>query len=605
MVVVGASHHVGSDGSVGIQVASMAWQKLTQMSDPLLTTATDEQWAFVAWCDFGHIVDGDVGTGAAQMVVAFGDDQGPFADTEVRASLADARLNWNSNGSLQSIPAFWTRVYETQGYIGRGAWNRLRRPAIWARIDRNGDPAQPTAPFHVAGISILAFRLDAAGVTTSDWIAHRYAPTQPQNQNAASRASLNWRTFSISVFSSIFDGSDDWLLSSAVRFRPATGGQGATLFQTTYTADGSTGAQVAILGRSLNFGWDPRGSQAGTVSHRFQAGAFALLDAPIDGGQIGVRGVDPNPSGTQGALESWEVFAIRGTKLGFFFGVVRNPGTPPPAGSDLRPMLFDPLATPVPANREIVDWPRPTSLDLEVVTCFSWLPQTFRAPPQRASWLPLVASNTGVLEQPRGIWRMSDHASFAAPEGVPIVWGMPVKNLGPADVQFQVWGTGNPVTMSGGSARQPADFCFAAWSWENDPDFAPDVVPAVPPAAYLSLGPEGLSVASLPSLPIAPDVEMPHSVARRGEVLEADDGTRVTWPTWLSVRRTFEWTWNGLTDAERASLLAVITAQFQWQRPRDLAPSGFLALGRPRITDQGSHRSAVSGTFVELLWTGG
>lgn len=605
MVVVGCSKHLPQVGA-GVEVISETWQKLAQVDSALMATPTNERWAFVAWCDVGHVSStGNVGTGAAQMVVAFGDDLGPHAGTEARVSLNDPRYR-DGTGTLNSWPAMWVRTYEST-LIGRGSWNKNRRPAIWARLDRNGDSVAPTAAFTVAGVSILAFRLDASGIASTDWACDRFAPAQPQNNNGSSRLTLNWRTFHQSAWSSIFDGQDDWLVAAAVRYRPPTGTAGPPLFQTTYSSNGTVGAQQALTGRSLAFGWAARGAPlAGTTPHSYQAGSFTMMTGPAASSQLGLRGVDPNPTGQTAQVEEWEVFTIRASSvLGLYANWRKNPGTPPPAGSDLKPIMFDAGATTTPEQRELFEWGQQNAVNLEVVTSYLWLPQTALADPRQLAHRPNLATNTGSVDIGHGLWRLADHVNFAAPEGVPLVLGATAKNLGLDDVQLQVYALGNPVAAFGSQARQAADFCLAAWSWENDPQDLPAVPPGAPSPTYLALIREGLDVGSLPVLPIAPDVEMPHSVRREANRLVSDDGQSITWPSWLTVRRTFEWSWSGLDDADRAALLAVIGSQFRWQRPRDLSVAGWVPIGRPKSTDLGSHRWAVSGTFVELVWTGG
>lgn len=595
MTVVGASRH--QQHTEQIEIGGTAWTRVVMLDSSVMSTVADEEWAFVAFCDAGHVQVlggiGSLGSGRAQMVVAFGDDTGPFADVECRQALSDARFQ-----QLQTWPSIWVQTWRTSG---RGKWPRARRPAIWARIDPNGDSGV-NAAFYCVGASILAFKLDSIGA--GNWAEVRYAPGSATALLANSRSVAPiWLTLHSTAISGVFDGSDEWLIASSVRYVPPSGSRGAPVFQPFYSATGLAGAEEPLLGRSENLGFEAQVSPLlGIVGIRYQVGGFALLDAPVNGAHLGARGSCPNLAGQQTQVLEVEHFAVRASAvLGAWHGLQKDPGTPPPAGSDLKPICIDAARTQDIAERELIEWTRPATLDIEVLACWSWRP--LLVGPAALVHAPFIDTDTGGRLHGHGLFRVSDSRIQSLPEGVPLLLGRTLGALGQA-AQVQLWAWTGPNISPGSELRQAVDFCFAAWCWENDPDINVVEPPAVPPATYLSLGAESLDVSLLPDLPSAPDVVTPHSVVRRGARLDAGDGVVLTWPVWLGTRRVFELTWSALDDSARDALLTVLAAQFRWTPPRGQSAVAFAPLGRARWTDLGSHRSTVAVKVAELIWTG-
>jgi hypothetical protein len=575
------------------------WTRVWVLEDPLLSTPTNEQWAFVAWCDAGHVEAlggiGSVGTGRAQMVVAFGDDTSPDLDTACRQALSDARYLGNG----LSWPAFWVQVWRS-GMTGRGTWLRTKRPAIWARIDNNGDPST-NAAFTVAGASIMAVRLDV--LTATDWAETRFAPPSPVALAAQSRVPGGPAAMSMhmSSLSGIFDGTGEWLVAAAVRYVPPGGPNGAPLFQPYYTAT-SFAARTPLLGRSGNFGFEGRVSPSlGIVGARTSLGGFSWLDGPVSGGQLGLAGGCPNPAGSTTQLIEFEAFALRASAvLGTWRGVRKDFGPPPPpAGNGAKSICLDAGRPQAIDDRELFEWVRPATLPIVAVGCFSYLPSIL-GNPQHAHAPFLDTTAAGSLAR-SGLFRLSDSRFANLPEGVPLVWGRSFPALG-TGTQLQLWAMGTPI-VPGQSARAAADITFAAWCWENEPDVVRVDPPAVPLPMYLSLGHESLNVAMLPDLPSQPGSTMAVALARPTSRLEAADGTVITWPRWLQTRRIWECTWPALSDDERDALLTVLGAQFRWTPPRSSAPVACAPIGRASWRDDGSHRSSVSCRIAELIWT--
>lgn len=594
MTVVGASRH--QLFTEQLEITGTAWTRVLVLDSSVMATAADEEWAIVAWCDAGHVQVlggvGSLGTGRAQMVVALGDDLAPFAGTECRQALNDARFQ-----QLQSWPSIWVQTWRA---TGRGKWPRARRPAIWARLDPNGDGAL-NAAFYVVGGSLLAFKLDSIGA--GNWAEARYAPAAPTSLLPGSRnVAPIWLTLHSTAISGIFDAEDEWLVASSIRYVPPSGTRGAPVFQPFYSATGLPGAEEPLLGRSENHGFEAQVSPLlGIVGIRYQTGGLSLLDAPVDGAHLGARGSCPNLAGTQTQVLEIEHFAVRASAvLGAWHGLLKDPGTPPPAGSDLKLICIDSARAQAVSERETIEWARPATLDIEVAACWAWRPLIVGLAAHAHA--PFLDTDTGGRLYGHGLFRVSDSRVQALPEGVPLLLGATLGALAPA-AQLQLWSWGTP-NVSGTELRQAVDFCFAAWCWENDPDIFADEPPAVPPASYLTLGRESLSVGSLPDLPSLPDVATPSSVVRRGARLEAGDGLVLTWPLWLGTRRIYTLTWSALDDAARDALLAVLAAQFRWTPPRDLSAVAFAPLGRATWTDLGAHRSTVTVRVAELIWTG-
>lgn len=597
MTKVGCSWHAPNGPTFRVIVSGSAWQKVAQLDDPLLATATDEQWAFVIAFDAGHVEFNVLGTGLSLAEVAFGDDLGPHFDAPAHARIAIADPNYlaATAGPLRSWPSFMVRVYAAGG---RGAWPKARRPALWARVEPNGETGVAAA-FSVSGISFLAFKLDS--ISASKWVADRYAPAAQQNPNGSSRQTLNWRTFHQSAIVGAFAGAGDWLVFSSTHYEPASGTAGAPLWQTTWSPDGTVGAQVPLLGRELAFGMMARGSPRPSTQlhHRYAHGGVSLLVNPANGGQLGLRGVDPNPTGFTASVDGWEVFAIRTTALGLPYVLQKDHGTPPPGGTDLEPLCADvgaPLQYP-----ELVEYARPATFDVEVVCTHTWLPVVVEIPPVVHAHAPRLRSLSGRIDVFCGMFRVALNPSLIAPEGVPLWIGQTAKAVGAEDVQFQVSSFGHPA-LPLSQVRSGCDFCFASWVWDDAPNYDPDTAPAAPIETYLVPPTESLAAGSLPTCPVQPNASSNEEHVRAVERMLHDDGTLRTWPLWLTVRRVWSMQWPPLSHADRAAVRAVVRSAWQYTDDRGNAVA-LLPFGSLDDADAGSRFGVLSGTFVELRWT--
>lgn len=586
MTVVGTSVHrrqqvrVESVGSGPID----GWSSVARLRGADLPGGTG-QWAFACWGQLGQIEGALFGTNAT-IEVCLGDQVGPFVAITHRLGLQDGHLRT----PLRGHPFCYVLVYHATLAGARGSWSAANDLVLWARLALNGDPPNSvSATFRVANLSIVAVRASSLGAT--EFWADRFAPAQRQFNNPES---AGFRTFHLSGVSGVFDTTGKkWLVFSQTIYHPG-GLPGAPVFQTTVSPDGSVGAQVALTGRELKHGSGPRGAvPLDGARNQFVQGSFRVFTLTNTLTQLGLRGFDyVNQVGQTAGVVTWEAFAVRTDKLGFFSDVTKDQ---PAVGSivndhNVSVVSYEPL-----------EYARPFVADLEVLSTMLW--DNDELPTQGMSHFPFVGSNLGAL--PQGNGELAAH-TFRSVEGQHSTIGLRVPNLRKDEVQFRAFLLQNPLEGNAAATyRKPGDFTIVAFQWENDPNFTPFAVTATGPDVVIVPAREATNLAALSPLPIEPDAAEEEDLEVPRHELEAQDGTRLTWPKFLSPRRLFTLHWSGQTRAQRDQLLEFFRAQdrraFRWLPPNEVVAVALVLVGRPSATDAGVLHS-LSASAVELAF---
>lgn len=585
MTVVGT--HVLQPGPQRISGSPGSWQTVLQLPAADLIGSGFRQAQFLAWCSIGNVVVRRIFSGnprhLANIEVGLrrvGAPQ-PFPETVMRLDASGGSMNAGSSPPQRHTPAFWVYGRTT---TQRGTWDcDLDGIEIVARSDLGGDPpGSLDVDFDVSGSAILQIDLDS--LNAADWFLSRYRPLQPQENNGDGSI----RRFHTTSFTGVFDGSSDFLIAHSLRFdnrhEPAIGTSCG------FTLEHETAPSVldTVHGYTFRMGWQPRGGWNG--QRQQHVGGMQVLDAPADGTNLTLRGRELGlPGGTTTQLvalvHEHEIFGIDTSKLGLFRFVRKVNG----AAGDIYREFGDPGFEAF----EPQGYAKP-------LTAFVYLGMRPDDPPPLplTSYSLRIATNGGF-----DLWSQAFDVLQDPLEGVHQHLGAEVGGVGGSSVQLRAYGMSNPGDAVPGRPVGADDFLFASWIWENDPDFTTLTVPAVPPETAVTLPTEGLSAASVPDAPIAPDGSWRYTPETDGTQFDADDGSRTQWPEWLGVRGTFEFTWSNLTEAQRDTLVAVIAATWRFENERTgelhvLVPDGGITW------DNLPNRLVrVSGRFVELIWT--
>ena len=598
--------------SVGTGVFD-GWVEICEipLADMPVASATAEV-AFFGFAQFGRI-EGTLLPSTATIELTIGQTGDPFIFETFRVPLSSS-LYYENGNPLRGMTASWAIVYKLAHAISwrRGMDTTIRSPRLFARIATNGAPASSvSASFRVGARGLVVFSLDRLGAT--DWVDGSYRPPQGQNLNGSPNPPSpgSSRTFHLSSFTGIFDGADDWIVFGAAtvwpNWSPAHVGTGIPWYRMRLDKGGAGTTFEEILGRDRLWAMHPL-VPAGTggfggqgARHQQATGGFGIISSPEDFDQIRFEGVDRNPSGDTSAVRGFEWFAIRSSALGFFRSLQKDFG-----GGSLFPMLNDYDAAVL--SYEPAEWSRPTFASAVLLLTAKWFRRGVGGFSGDLAHLLWIRTNASAATS-RGFSLLSPMAvpTRYVNEGREMILGARIENLRPNEVQFQFLGLSNPLDAppGTGSNRYPTDFAAATWIWENDPDYVPSTVPAVPPATTLVPGREAIDIGSISALSVEPErdsiVERPD---RKLAEFVSDDGTRSRWPSWLTVRREFDLAWNGLSVAEKDALLDELRGFVKWTPPFRSAPIALLALGVPDVVDLGRAKYAVRATLVELVWLG-
>lgn len=538
-----------------------------------------DAYTFVAWCSLGAFTWATSTTMNTVCEVALGSDLAPFPDQVHRVLFSDGRLRQQ----LAMVPVFWVNNY-VAGQHGTWASN-ARGVAIWARIYTNGDLRQLVqGSFRVSTMGILAFSL--VSLPTTQYVAERFAGApivlQPGRTN-------NYLT----AQSGRFQAAGEWMIFTGLRYWPGT--HGSPSLQINRAPTGSFSSVLPGFGRGGRFGTRARWSSGGAAAlgrwDQQCAGGMCLWSSPPTVGQLALQCADP--AGFPGtdprncAIAEFELFAIRADlALGRFNGSMQDP---PDAVN-----LFNAVGVPSILS-ENFEWSRPFDEDTEVF--FNAAPYSITTDP---SFHPTIATNIGggVRQGPAATITTNTSEQHAH-------IGTRYVALRPGEIQFRFYGYQNTFESPDAGYREPRDFAAAAWAWENDPDTTITPKPILPEMTFLVPGRESLDASLLAALPIAPDIQVEETFETARTTFVASDGTTMTWPRWLGVRRSLSLSWSGMTRAQRDTLTDFFRTNrtFKWTH-HDEGTVIPLAIAGEIQTDDVGVLHTVRAQAIELVWTG-
>lgn len=171
--------------------------------------------------------------------------------------------------------------------------------------------------------------------------------------------------------------------------------------------------------------------------------------------------------------------------------------------------------------------------------------------------------------------------------------------------------------IAGGRARyvsiisQPASYFGRYWQtlifgMSRGPATSDVIVETAGPTVVIVPGREAPNLGALSALPIQPSYTLRERLVTQRSELRSPLGYSVTWSRSATPRSERTFVWDGLTAAQRDTLLAFLrglsVAAFKWAPPH-LTETAFVAVSHPIVTDVGLLHS-VTIDVVELQWIG-
>lgn len=140
----------------------------------------------------------------------------------------------------------------------------------------------------------------------------------------------------------------------------------------------------------------------------------------------------------------------------------------------------------------------------------------------------------------------------------------------------------------------------------KDPDNLPPGIPSVGAPTAIVPGTEGLSPASLPAPPIAPDVAVGEAINWQRQELRGSSGYVRTWGVFVRPRRSFQLSWGPLSVSQRDQLVAFLNANPAWKLtpPRE-SPIAVVPINELRWSQSSAQTFSVEVQVAELVYTSG
>ena len=565
------------------------WQRVALLPQAQLPDrATVESYVFIAWCSIGHFQWTVQSSQNAVVEVAIGTHNGPEgAAQRHRLIFNDARYSRGVRRDAAQ-PVFW--VYSRTSSV-RGTWvGDMDGIAIWARISANGDlPGLIQGSFRITNIGIQAFSLRTVTGTQSFVVRNVFGPLRLE-------PAFSSRQVYMTSTSGVFDGTGTWLGFCSIRYWPGT--HGKPQMHVIYSPDGThTHPGVLILhglgtrGVGLKaFYTQFGGMQNGGRWDQQLAGGWFTIQNPVAAGEFGVWAHDPlgaTGSNANCALAEFEIFLIKASVvLAQFTQDIKNPTA--------TATLWNKLGQSPPVT-EPYEWTRPFDADTEIIFQGGADASVTGSP----SYFAVIETNErGSALVQRGAMLCDRDQTVLAHMGTRF-------QLRGGLIQTKFYGTQSTFESAQPENRQSDDHCVASWQWENAPNTTPTPKPPDVSMTFLVPNRESLDAGSLLALPIAPDVDMDEILEAPRHEFVARDGTKLTWPRWLGVRRTFSFSWSGMSNADKDTLLAFFLANrmFKWTQFDQGDVIALALVGGVESQDVGL-RHVVRIQAVELVWTG-
>ena len=559
----------------------LGWTPVQSVSpwNPPNGTASANDIVLVCWGLVGDINQFGPSSNTDALLICIGDEQFPYVNTLQRVKM-DARLT-----GRQGVPFFFVNAFlASQG----NAWPANRTPHLWAKCETVQSTAQ--FQFTVTGAHMLSF-YDAA-MNAYRWNGRMLASATPSTNGSVVH------TFTPPLGAIRADGK--YLAFCSVRLVQRDNTRMPQL-ELTHN-DISAGSVRRLLGRRSGppniprWGLAHRGVNITASNPQFpnsiRCGAWFLIDNLGANDSFDLSLSWRNQVATPAALIEVfdaEFYMVHESNLGAFVGQQQTYLTGFAVHQDVSvsPINFEPLEVTLPQSQDMV-----------AIACSRWLPRQggllFFGYQQRISLDGGFAASGDV------------YAETTDPrEGVYTHVGMGAR-LPAESTRFAGYAIQNPLQPRAGVVETTDELCMATWSWENDPDFQPSQPPVEPIATWLTLDRESLGLGALQALPIEPEQSHVRTLELPRNEFIADDGTRVTWPAYLSVRRVFEFIWQGMPLDQRDTLFAFFEANrtFKWTPPDSTQPIALLLSQAINSADVGARHCTITAQAIQLVWIG-
>lgn len=589
MTVVGA--HAFSDRSVTIGGAPDVWHTILELPASSLPNGGFRQLAFVAWSTLGSPLVRAVHSpndACIQLGLRRVGSPQPFPETVCSFDVRGGQTNQAAGPFGRMNPVFWVYGRTSTGSNARGTWDAdTDGLEIVARLFLSADPpGSLDAEFLVGESGILCFDLDAMDL--ADWFWGRHRDTT--GQGVANNNDGSIRLHGTSTFSGVFDGSRDFLCFGSTLHRPAQDPLVGNVHGWQLALETAPSTYTAVVGEDFRCGTAPRGGAR--LSWRTRVGGGQLLEAPEDGWNLAIRGRElgvtvGSTTRTPGLFFDHEHLVIAGDALGQFAALRRTGGAAGAIYQDQGGLGFAPFEPNLPYR-------------LTPVLFGNMRPERNTGAFQAVAYGPVLQSNTGAVgrffeafayyqEPLEGIWSAfgRDLPSFAAGTDVQV-----------RAAAYSLAGEFSPL-----ATKDAEELLLAIWLWDDAVDFTPDNPPAVPPETAIVVPKESLATGALPDLTYGPDTwaETGDQPARE---FEADDGTIESWPSYVGVRTTYEFTWTARTEAEGATVLDEASTWFRWTHPDTGRTLALFPDASLQVVQLPNRHVEVRGRFLDMIWTG-
>lgn len=562
-----ATVHVTAVGSMPGPGGGDGWTIVGRL--PKAKLAANKHYAFIVT---GHVQNvAWTGTMPQRGIVqvCLGSSAGTkHPEYRMQLSLASAQYGTYVAQPFQFLVLFSASPSITDPLWG-ATWPNSDDLVLWARIYRNGDPANYAGSFDVSTVSWLWWDLDA--IPSNCQLAEQHYPATPDLLPALGSSPGGWLTTNNPGSS-----GQTWLHFSNLWFTPRGNGAGPARFEHGYVTDGTFSTFAAKGGTGLRWGTDTRGTYtgvAGVEEPTQQLGSFWPQTQPAGSFLLGYRGVDAHAvSGRRTLVHRWRYLGIRIDQLPEARALSLTNGS---AGANIAAHLF---AYPT----VFAPWEpgAQTGLVAEPVVLAHGILGTAAPGGRSHAWF--VQTNRG-----RPLWAPGSFChQLGGVEGVPVLAFGEGGGLGadPLEVRYEF----NFVRVD---AEQPPtvwpvlDAHFCSFWFLQDPSILRPVPSLNANPLILVPDREGLALSAQGDLPHLPDGVVQETVARPpSSRIDGVTGYSRSWPAMTAPRRQWQLMWSRLRDSERATLTTFLRSNptFRWRPPESTGNVAAAVVERPR-----------------------
>jgi hypothetical protein len=582
------------------------WTSVAEIKGSKLPSGTGP-YAFVAWGNQCN-VSAPRTSSVALMEVAVGDQSGPFLNHVQSIGFQGGSTFFRRQG----VGFQFVLVYDTGG---RGSWNSSNDFTLWARIYENGG-TQAAGGFVVSDVVMHAFDLTKIATTVTGTVV-----STPIAYGGPPGTGNLWKYTDIASFADAALSADKtWLVFGSCRYAPNPNTNGGSLVGLRYRNNKLSiglpvgnvidGVALTMEGRKV-VGLQRANAKSGQSFCTWSTGGFSILTTSTEDPDpdIQVAGFSFFQQNTPATFFGAEVVALDVSLLEDFDQQYIDVPQPGQVNGLLDKLIFNGGGVTVP---NLDTEPHESTRGFDNASHFAWeiIPRAWQ---QLGSFLPgssqslSIPHHLGAIhEQGQPIFltycaQYQHEALFFRVHGyeIPIVRGTQALK-----VEHFLWGTGTQTTkfILANAIRS------VVWNWANNPNFIPDVTPAVGVTTVIHPGYEAFLMASLTAIPIDPGDAYNERNFDPKERLETDLGYEPTWPRFATPRNRLTLPWSGLTIAQRDQLALFFAAEdtrfFKWNRP-GFGLIALVALGTLQSSSQGAGLYSARLDVVECLYLGG